>query len=67
MILELLFGFIQAVIFFMLTLIFTSLATHLPGSHGEDHRAEGDALHLSDAEQSNHVAAGAPVAAPGQA
>jgi F-type H+-transporting ATPase subunit a len=35
MFMELLFGFIQAIIFTMLTLIFTSLASHLPEGHGE--------------------------------
>jgi hypothetical protein len=44
MIMELLFGFIQATIFTMLTLIFTSLASHLPegheaGEHGGHERA----------------------------
>ena len=34
MLMELLFGFIQAVIFAMLTLIFTSLATYIPPGHG---------------------------------
>jgi len=33
MVMELLFGFIQAIIFTMLTLIFTSLASHLPEGH----------------------------------
>ncbi len=32
---ELFFGFIQAVIFSMLTLIFTSLSTYIPPGHGE--------------------------------
>jgi F-type H+-transporting ATPase subunit a len=35
MLLELFFGFIQAVIFAILTLIFTSIATYLPAGHGE--------------------------------
>jgi len=34
MLIELLFGFIQALIFSMLTLIFTSLSTYLPPGHG---------------------------------
>ncbi len=38
MVMELLFGFIQATIFSMLTLVFVSLATHLP--HG--HEPEGE-------------------------
>lgn len=38
MAMELLFGLIQAVIFSMLTLIFTSLAVHIPPGHG-DHEA----------------------------
>lgn len=39
MIMELLFGLIQAIIFSMLTLIFTSLASHLPEGHGDVHGA----------------------------
>jgi F-type H+-transporting ATPase subunit a len=42
MVMELLFGFIQAVIFSMLTLIFTSLASHLPAGHA-GHEPEGAA------------------------
>lgn len=38
---ELLFGFIQAVIFAMLTLIFTSLATYIPPGHGGHGRGGG--------------------------
>ena len=49
MVMELLFGLIQAIIFSMLTLIFTSLASHLPGGHetagGHDDQRN---------EQSNH-------------
>jgi F-type H+-transporting ATPase subunit a len=43
MFMELLFGFIQAIIFSILTLIFTSLASHLPGGHevAEEHAGHG--------------------------
>jgi F-type H+-transporting ATPase subunit a len=64
MVLELLFGFIQAVIFFMLTLIFTSLATHLPGGHGEDRLAEGHAGLAAVAQGDEHASAGAQQVAP---
>ena len=39
---ELLFGFIQAVIFGMLTLIFTTLATYIPAGHGGHGHGDGD-------------------------
>jgi len=39
---ELLFGFIQAVIFGMLTLIFTSLATYIPPGHGGHDHEDAD-------------------------
>jgi F-type H+-transporting ATPase subunit a len=52
--LELLFGFIQAIIFSILTLIFTSVATYLPAGHGEGHEREG-----------GHGAAPAATEAPG--
>ncbi|MDQ3701046.1 MAG: F0F1 ATP synthase subunit A [Chloroflexota bacterium] len=46
LVMELLFGFIQALIFTMLTLIFCSLATYVPASHGqaahEDDEAHGE-------------------------
>ena len=43
MIMELLFGFIQAIIFTMLTLIFTSLASHLPEGHAAgEHGGHGE-------------------------
>jgi F-type H+-transporting ATPase subunit a len=64
MILELLFGFIQAVIFFMLTLIFTSLATHLPGGHGEGRHAEGHTGRAAVAQGDEHASAGAQHVAP---
>ncbi len=40
LVMELLFGFIQALIFTMLTLIFCSLATYLPAGHGEEAHGE---------------------------
>lgn len=43
LVMELLFGFIQALIFTMLTLIFCSLATYVPASHGQE--AHGDEPH----------------------
>jgi F-type H+-transporting ATPase subunit a len=39
--LELLFGFIQALIFSILTLIFTSLATFMPAGHGDEAHGGG--------------------------
>jgi hypothetical protein len=46
MAMELLFGFIQALIFSMLTLIFTSLAVqHQPGHEGDAHGAEHGRAH----------------------
>ena len=45
MILELLFGFIQALIFAVLTLIFTSLATFLPTGHGDEAHGDHEAAH----------------------
>jgi F-type H+-transporting ATPase subunit a len=45
MILELLFGFIQALIFAVLTLIFTSLATFLPTGHGDEAHGGHEAAH----------------------
>ena len=50
MLLELLFGLIQAVIFSMLTLVFTALAVTVPEGHGdsaheEHHGAEGAVAH----------------------
>jgi F-type H+-transporting ATPase subunit a len=50
MVMELLFGFIQATIFSMLTLVFVSLATHLPHGHepeGEhaEREEDGDRSH----------------------
>ena len=48
MVMELLFGLIQATIFFMLTLIFTSLASHLPGGH------EGHAGHEATESHATH-------------
>ncbi len=45
---ELLFGLIQAVIFSLLTLIFTSLASYVPPGHGDDHGdAHGQAVQLA--------------------
>lgn len=41
MAMELLFGFIQALIFTMLTLIFTSLAVYVPPGHSEAHHSGG--------------------------
>ncbi len=49
MIMELLFGFIQATIFTMLTLIFTSLASHLPEGHAAgEHGGHERAAHASE-------------------
>jgi len=45
MILELLFGFIQALIFAVLTLIFTSLATFLPTGHGDEAHGGHESAH----------------------
>jgi F-type H+-transporting ATPase subunit a len=45
LILELLFGFIQALIFAVLTLIFTSLATFLPTGHGDEAHGDHEAAH----------------------
>lgn len=59
MILELLFGFIQALIFAVLTLIFTSLATFLPTGH---HEAAHD-----DAAAGATGSHGEPVAVPAHA
>jgi F-type H+-transporting ATPase subunit a len=59
MVLELLFGFIQALIFTMLTLIFTSLATHLSPDHA-GHEAHGGQAHPGAA--GRRPAEGAPVA-----
>jgi len=61
MIMELLFGFIQATIFSMLALIFTSLATHLP----EGHAAGGHevASHESQPTPAAHGAAAQPTLA----
>jgi F-type H+-transporting ATPase subunit a len=51
---ELFFGFIQAVIFSILTLIFTSVATYVPPGHGHDEHGEEGHGHAAHAE---HVAA----------
>jgi F-type H+-transporting ATPase subunit a len=53
MILELLFGFIQALIFAVLTLIFTSLATFLPTGHGDEAHGDHEAAH-GDAQSAGH-------------
>jgi F-type H+-transporting ATPase subunit a len=61
MIMELLFGFIQALIFSMLTLIFTSLAVQHPAGHeGEAHGAGHGPVHdSSHSGAPGHVVAGA--------
>jgi F-type H+-transporting ATPase subunit a len=62
MLLELFFGFIQAVIFAILTLIFTSLATYLPAGHGEEaHGEHGE--HGEHAGEHGERQAGAPAVA----
>ena len=53
MILELLFGFIQALIFAVLTLIFTSLATFMPTGHGDEAHGDHEAAH-GDAQSAGH-------------
>lgn len=53
---ELLFGFIQALIFSMLTLIFTILATTMPPGHGEGHGNGDGHGHGDDAHPRAHVA-----------
>ena len=45
MVLEVLFGLIQAIVFAMLTLIFTSLAVHVPEGHGDHGSADQAAAH----------------------
>ena len=62
MILELLFGFIQALIFAVLTLIFTALATFMPAGHGAGH---GDEAHGA-APAGAHGEEDARAASPGE-
>jgi F-type H+-transporting ATPase subunit a len=62
LILELLFGFIQALIFAVLTLIFTALATFMPAGHGAGH---GDEAHGA-APAGAHGEEDAPAASPGE-
>jgi F-type H+-transporting ATPase subunit a len=50
---ELLFGLIQAVIFSLLTLIFTSLASYVPPGHGNGH-GQADSHGLAIAHAGNH-------------
>lgn len=64
MVLELLFGFIQALIFTMLTLIFTSLATQLIPGHG-DHAAHAPSgAHGGEAAGGHGEHGRAPAATP---
>jgi F-type H+-transporting ATPase subunit a len=62
LILELLFGFIQALIFAVLTLIFTALATFMPTGHGAGH---GDEAHGA-APAGAHGEEDARAASPGE-
>jgi F-type H+-transporting ATPase subunit a len=64
MLLELFFGLIQAIIFAMLNLVFTSIATYLPGGHGDEaHGEPGTHGEHAGGEPEGERQAGAPAVA----